>query len=370
MKPEKVSEQDGPFRYVYLAIFEVPGLRLADHDTEPVFVHSYPNLNAKAFLTSNWDSYCVHMDYSDAIAVFMLTGFGGSDPSMASESDFNTKLQYEMQKAQGRRHKEHRSPGCHFIYQAEGDVVEPVDLRAVRRSGQIGWGLDAIDGSVYRDLHKPALHSATTGLSLALVDSSGSPAVNFIADSIYLKGAQGLTIYCRTIQVGSATAFTTCDGGSAIAQTTSSYVPALLSESSIETAVSLFVQSQRKENDNLRAFIAAWSALELLVNRLFKLRSAEWTNLLTKKALPIWDKCLKGVSFEEYRLRDRFFAVACIFDIDGAKLDSAEFVDANTKRSSFYHVGGVLETGLPTHTVQNLFRKYLRRAIESPSYNQ
>jgi hypothetical protein len=63
----------------------------------------------------------------------------------------------------------------------------------------------------------------------------------------------------------------------------------------------------------LRAFIAAWSALELLINRLARVYQADFAAILkTGTVLPAWEKDLKDLAPEKYRMRDRFFCVACV----------------------------------------------------------
>jgi len=154
--------------------------------------------------------------------------------------------------------------------------------------------------------------------------------------------------------------------GTATIEKTNAYIPAMIGDTRIETAIYLFVQSQRKENDNLRAFIAAWSALELIINRLSKLVRADWQSRLRESALPIWDKNLLDVPAEEYRMRDRFFSVACVLDAESAESDSQTFTRANSMRSDFYHRLDVQEGDLPTSDVRELFRKYLKLGLSYP----
>jgi hypothetical protein len=125
------------------------------------------------------------------------------------------------------------------------------------------------------------------------------------------------------------------------------------------------VQSQKKENDNLRSFIAAWSALELLVNRLSKVVRSEWEEVLQTGAAPSWDIDLRNLPPEGYRMRDRFFSVACVLDPVAATTDTDAFIRVNNMRSGFYHRMEVREQDLPTNDVQMLFRKYLRLGLSA-----
>ena len=276
---------------------------------------------------------------------------------------FRHNLDRESNVVREKRHKEQKSSGCYLVYKAEGDILEPVRLHATRKFGKIGFGIDAIRGELYRETHRTALHSTATALSLAVAETNGSPETHFIGDVIYLTGRNGLVVYCRTVQMGAAAVVTTSPPSSDSLNKANVFIPAMINDSRIETAISLFVQSQKRENDNLRAFITAWSALELVVNRLSKVIRPEWENLIGKEVLPRWDKDLADVLVEDYRMRDRFFSVACVLDLQSAGSDSDMFNRINDKRSGFYHRLDVQEKDLPTHDVRTLFRKYLKLGL-------
>ena len=376
-KLSRLKEDDGPFTYVYLAVTAIPGMKYPDNIGETVPVHSFTERNAEAFLTPNWDMYCAHMDRSNAIAILLLTAFHGQRrfawlsqywdflvfKFLGIEVGFVRNLKRETARIRKQRHKEQKSPGCYLVYRAEGALVEPPDLSVARRAGNIGFGIDNIRRDPYRKIHKPALHATVTALSMAIANSNGSPHTDFIGDVIYLKGKEDLTFYCRIMEMGSLSA--TISSKSAIdhLESAKEYIPAMLDDNSIETAISLFVQPQNKGNGNLRSFIAAWSALELIVNRLSKTTGPKWCELLSTGSIPVWDKDLKNVLPPNYRLRDRFFAVACVLNQSTAVADADVFVRANDKRSDFYHRMGVKEEALPTNDVQMLFRKYLRLSL-------
>ncbi|MDL2124672.1 MAG: hypothetical protein LWX51_16700 [Deltaproteobacteria bacterium] len=377
--PDLVGEEHGPFTYTYLAIAAVPGMRLSDDTEGHLDFCSLPEWNAEVFLTEDWDTHCVHIDRSAALAYLMLTGFRGRKRFgrlsvywhklmvflFGGEKVFRDRLERETIAARARRHENHKSPRCYLVYRAMGDLIQPVPLNAARRFGNIGFGIDAIQGVPYREQHRRALHSSATALSLALVDTNGSPHIHFFQDLIYLTGKDGFTLYSHTLEMGAATLIISSLSSAGCIDTAKSYIPRMINDNRIEIAISLFVESQNKKNDNLRSFIAAWSALELLINRLSKVARAEWRSLLETRmsTLPPWDRNLVEVSSEEYRMRDRFFSVTCVLDLDSAQADSEAFIRINDVRSGFYHRMEVRDKDLPTNDVQTLFRKYLRLGL-------
>ena len=376
-EPLPLNEEDGPFSYIYLAVMAVPGMHLPESVDDGVQFCAFPEVNAEAFLTLDWDTYCVHMDRSDALAHLMLSAFMGRArfgklsaywhrllvSLRGRERMFRFDLEKETTAVRNTRHKNHKSSGCYLIYRGEGDVLEPVRLHAARKYGDLGFGIDAVRGEPYREIHRPALHSTATALSLAIAETNGSPETHFIGDIIYLSGKNGLVVYSRTIQMGEVCVVTSSPPSTERLRKAKFYIPAMINDSRIETAISLFIQSQKRENDNLRAFISAWSALELVVNRFSKVVRPKWENLLENDVLPKWDKNLKGMLVEDYRMRDRFFSVTCVLDLNSASGDSEMFNRINDIRSGFYHRLDVRDKDLPTHDVRTLFRKYLRLGL-------
>jgi hypothetical protein len=377
--PLPIREEDGPFSYVYLSVSAVPGMRLSNEDSAYLRLRSFPDLNAEAFLTEEWDAYCAHMETSNALALLMLTGFHGQPRwrrlsryvdrllvhILGVEAIFRRNLDREMMVAYQQRRTTYKSPGCYLVYRGAGELIEPMDYSSARRFGNIGFGIDAIRGEPYRAIHRRAFHGAATALSLALANTHGSPDTHLIGDIIYLKGKGDLVVYSRTLEMGMATLVTSSHLRNQDISEAQQYIPVMLNDDHVEVAISLFVQSQKKENDNLRSFIAAWSALELLINRLCRVIRADWDKLLQSETALNWDRDLRNVPPEDYRMRDRFFSVASVLDPAATSTDVDTFIRANGMRSGFYHRMEVRERDLPTNDVQTLFRKYLSLSLSA-----
>lgn len=375
-EPTPITEEDGPFSYSYIAVMGVPGIRLDDADDD-LHLFSFPELSATAILTKDWDQHCRHIDRSSAIALLLLTAFRGRTRFkrisvwtnslfrrlFGTTSLFERNLAREERNSQIARHKEHTSPGCYLVYRANGALLEPPQLQSARRIDRMGFGFDVINGEQYRSIHSAVLHAVATSISLLIDQGTGCPEINEIGDIILLKGNDDLILYPRRIEMGAVGVVTSASPNATALGELRQYVAFIAADRRIETAVSLFVQSLRRDGDNLRAFIPAWSALELLVNRLARIVRKDWETLLQGANLPDWDKTLAGVSPEEYRMRDRFFSVACTLNLEGASDDCVKFNRSNNLRSGYYHRNEVRELDLPTEEIRSLFRKYLALAI-------
>jgi hypothetical protein len=381
-KNVKLEAHDGPFRYVYVSISAVPGLQLSKQASDGAgtrIIRSFPELGGEAFLTNDCESVALHIDRSTAIGTLLLTGLMGparfgrlstyyrrlAKHILGEYWTFARALRREAVMSRESRLKNFAGPGCYLVYRAEGQLLEPASLASARRIGDIGFGFDVVNGKAYRALHKRAVHSTATALSLSLTEHTGSPETRLLCEVIYLTGPGGLVVYPKTITMGAAGIVITNQNPDEAIQAATITVPILMADEKLDGAVSLFVQSQIKSHDNLRAFIPAWSALELLINRLSRLYRDKWVQMLVDatNSLPAWDQDLKTIPLDEYRMRDRFFAVACVLDIGSAETDSKEFVDINNKRSGYYHTMETAEQDLPTQRSQNLFRRYLKLAL-------
>lgn len=368
-----------------MSITAVPSLKLPDGVTQLDLV-TFPDRNAIAFLTHDWDHHCLHLDRSAAIGGLLLTAFNGTGRSKWSrhlnrlkrklagvERTFHRNLVREAALAASRRKDAHSTSGCYLIYVANAlDLMEPPKLDAARRFGKVGFGIDTIHGAPYRSIHEPAVHATASALAAILAKTTGSSETHHVGDVLFMEGKDELVIYCKFFSAGSPTILVTRSPESLELEDVSDYVNAILSDDVLRAATSLLVQSQLKENRNIESFAAAWAALELFTKSLSMKISPQWAALLADNSFSIpveTNRDLKGVSFREYTLRDRFLAIACVLNLAEAPTSYKEFSEIYSDRNDFYHAGGVKAEQLPTSQTQSLFHKYLRLAMEAGTYN-
>lgn len=375
-QPMNIEQSEGPFRYEYVSVSHVLGAKLPDGSSDPLQIAHFPDMNATAYLTHDWDKPFFHIDRANSVGTLLLTAFVGTKRFKKLWRYVNRLLQWifgpewvfmRNMKAQTaiirkRRVKDHSGPGCCLVYQAQGQVEQPVNLRASRKLPEVGVALDAFDGSVVREEHKFNVRSVATAVSIAMTDTNGSPEIRFLTDNIHLLSKDEIVIYVRTIKMGAAGLVVTTMPSEEFVATVEAYSAALCADSKLSSAASLFALSQHKSNDNLRSFIASWSAFELLIFNLEKKNRDVFQKLLQSDyfALPAWDKDLRVTEIADYRLRDRFYAVACSTNLTEAVADTGKFNELNSKRNDYYHRFKIGDTELPAHDIQSLFRKYLK----------
>jgi hypothetical protein len=375
--PLRIQEEDGPFEYVYLSIAFVPGIKLPTDSKDSIILYRFPEFGAQAFLTNSSDDYIIHMHRSDGIAYLLLTGLTGHkrfgrisvywnkmlSKIFGKKKNFEKQLHRQTELGRKKYIKQNKNTGSYLIYRANGKEVQPNEITKGRRIGNIGFGIDIISGKDYRELHKASMHATATALSLSLLDTNCSPKIEFGRDIIYFKGNKGLRIYPRSLSMGTANIFISSPPQKDLSGKIESFVPKMLEDRRLQTAIALYIESQKTGVDNLRAFISIWSALELLINRLSKKVRPKWNEFLEKGDLPEWDKNLKNIELQKYRQRDRFFSVACVLSYDSVKIDTKTFNMINDRRSAFYHQKSIDEKDLPTVDTRSLFQKYLKLGL-------
>jgi len=373
-KPNKLTEDDCPFTYEYTAMASVPGIKLPQQTKNDIQFYAFPHLGSEVILTRDIDQYFLHLDRSAALGSLLLSAFRGTSrfgklsvllhkleiQLFGAEKVFKRRLAREANLIKEERKKEMGSLDCFIVYRARGKTIEDIRTHATRKFAEIGFGIDAFSIAPYRELHSRAFHSSITAISLALENVNGSSDIHFLSDGIHMVNKHGLLLYSRTVKMGAVSVVSTQLQNDDNLKLASSYLPVMAKDRQLETAISLFVESQRKDSDTLRKFISSWSALELLVNRISKLIRKQWEEVLeSEKKLPYWDRELKGVLPKDYRMRDRFYSIACFLNAESADKDINKFTNINQIRSKYYHQGNVDIEALPVEESQKLFRKYL-----------
>ena len=114
----------------------------------------------------------------------------------------------------------------------------------------------------------------------------------------------------------------------------------------------------------LRSFLAAWTALEIFVNKVFGDYEDRLFGELTEGPYPEARRehlaRMREVMKDKYRLADKFAIIICQLCPNDADQDLAAFRKAKELRDDLSHGTEVTEPALPVAIVQGLIRKYLR----------
>ena len=169
-------------------------------------------------------------------------------------------------------------------------------------------------------------------------------------------------IYTFTVEFGAAKLSLATPLTDAVLSSATKHISKLSDEKALTRPISLLSTSLERGTDELEAFIAAWSALEIFVNATFKTTyELRWFDIMQDgapiSAKPVFQR-FKDVMSDKYRLADKFLIIASVLDSDSATTNAENFRNLKSVRDNLSH-GLETPTHLPTEAVQNLLFKYL-----------
>jgi hypothetical protein len=138
----------------------------------------------------------------------------------------------------------------------------------------------------------------------------------------------------------------------------------ILKAENLERVVRLYTQSLDRATDNYRSFIAAWSALEILIRKIFptyqRLLSVELQKVSQAPGLHAYLDRVSEVMNGRHNIADKFSIISVFLDDEGKPDEMKTFRGLKDVRDRLFHGEEIPEETLPTGEVQRLFDKYLR----------
>lgn len=342
----------------YISIHKVLGATALPQDTEAACIlrNDLPMLTAT--LVRNPEPYFVHIDRSVTLREQFLRGLFGSGNGAGP----NEALATGIADIKSRRAKE-TAPGVFLVF--EGEIEAPTLTPGARRDTEdFTVCFDAVAKPEIRQVFDGSLKSTIAALSLSLLGAS-SRSVQKLGEEVYLvdtltqKPTYSFTVtgFAPTVSISGPMTTVVISEAAALALQ-------LLADRKLARPVSLLLTSLEKETDELQSFIAAWSALEIFVNAMFKSTyEARWFKIMEdgapESSEPFFER-LKDVMNDKYRLADKFVVIASVLDSAGAKVDYLEFSKIKKVRDGLLHALDSPLSALPIGIVQNLLLKYVK----------
>jgi len=132
--------------------------------------------------------------------------------------------------------------------------------------------------------------------------------------------------------------------------------------------VRLYAHSLNTATDNYRSFIAAWSALEILVGKIFPtyqpLLVMELRQIRQPPGVQVYLNRVAEVMEDKHTLADKFSVISMFLNDEGQPEEEVEkFRRLKKVRDLLFHGEDISEESLPMKEVQQLFDKYLRNHL-------
>ncbi len=203
-----------------------------------------------------------------------------------------------------------------------------------------------------------------TAVNLSLCARFDLQTITRITDKVVYFRDDGKPVYSFKLLGGAATLFVSRPP---TADQLAGLLPlyrALSADQSLSRVQSLIQASMNTDDDKLRAFLAAWTALEIFVNKQFAEYDARFFRRIAGEtqsaARQQYLNRIRDVMKDKYGLRDRFAAIAFQLAPDTADDDLETFGGVARHRHHLAHGEPVDEPTLPVADARNLAIKYLR----------
>jgi len=344
-------------RYTFLSAYAIQGIAHPTGETDVPLFHD-PAKGIRVWLTADAVTHLHLLNRHLALLSMMLRAMVGSPLT----ADFPDTLVSETAKV-ARQRSDSIGTDPVVIVEVTGEVDAAIPHNA-REIQDFIVCFDAFDKKTL----KSRLASQVSAVLTALRIGTGTP-LEFrqISDGSYLRTEDGRVVHSASAEAGGLGGYVSHRLSEEQKQRIQADVPLALGAGSLERVLRLHAQSLGKPMDNYRAFLAAWSALEILVGKLIpiyhQLLATDLRGLGPSPGLHAYLDRVAAVMADKYNLADKFAVLSVYLDDTGAQDEVRAFRELKGFRDRLSHGEEVDETALPTRDVQRLFDKYLRNHL-------
>lgn len=334
-------------QYTFISVFAlVGGFSVSSGEDEYEVTR---DATSEALLTRSVDRHCLELDRSTGFAVLMLKGFSKLD-----NKDFDDALENEVKRIQETR-SQTVGQNLALVIKFTGDANLDLTGPKVEKSNFVAC-FDAIDKSQITDRHAPAVRAITTSFCL---ESKSTCNIKNVLSGVYFRDEQGRAVYSYTATGYPPSVYVssriTTDNLRSIAERATQ----MLGLPELSKICRLYVEMLNQADDQLRAFLLGWTALEVFVNKTFNQYERKLFEDITSQTPSIsnYIKRVLDVMKGKYGLADKFGLIAGLLSEQTCEEDVRRFRDIKKIRDTIHE--GIQESALPVSDLQVLLSKYL-----------
>jgi hypothetical protein len=312
-----------------------------------------------AVLTNEPDSYLYEHDLALKIAEALLAGLFAAE----AISDLDNWLANKIGLLQQSR-KDRFGNRPYLIFGRESDEDVTLDLH--REFDTFVVCFDAIDKRRVQQESAAMISRLLASVALHIGDVDG---YDKVAESVTLKREDGKTVFTFSPSAGGVKVITENIPTDIQDKISASY-DAMEHNPVLERTINLMSFSVEQHQNRFRAFVASWTAMELLVNKLFPDYERGLFGQLTdteSEAERSYFARISEVMRDKYRLLDKFALVALSLSPDTADGDLQCMKQIVEIRNDLVHKHSVRDEQLPLESLQQLLRKYMAKYLDVTS---
>lgn len=340
--------------YKYTVVYRLEGISNSNLDEDKI-VYQNEDSGITVVLTSDVNRHCLIIDRGLACAsLFLGLIFRGE-----KIQELSAAIDSEITKIQEERLSKNKS-GAYAVIIISGQAELDIKENLHKEIDQFSISFDAIDKEFIRSQHEETIHAIVASLAI-----STNPEYNVerIARGICFFDANDKPLYTYTLQAGRARLTVAkpvdLDKEMEIARV----IGLSNANMQLKTPFRLLTLSLETTQDNLRAFISAWSALEILTNKVFPVYEEQFIAGIVddhnSHGVNNFLGRIKDVMKDKYRLTDKFSLVASFLSSDITE-DIELFKSLKKVRDNISHGKEFDEEELPVEDARKLASKYLK----------
>jgi hypothetical protein len=353
----RIAEEDVKYRYT--ALFSIKGLSLPPAEDEKVLVLG-PAAGLRAILTSQPNSHTFEGDRSLAVARLMLQALFNSEPT---GNEFKQRVASAVEELRAARQKEFgSSPFLVVIGEGEVPSFNPMHEKDAEDF------IVCFDGADKGEI-RARFHDKLTALLNSMISEAESViGIRRVADPVVFFREDGRPVYSYTFSAGSVGAYVSRPLTDDRVQAIGELYRLLAANTTLPRVQRLIRSSLETEDDPLRSFLAAWSAFEIFVNKVFATYEARFFESVLEEGHPEVQRKYLGrireVMQDKYRLKDKFAAISFQLSPGTGDEDLKTVIQVKNTRDDLSHGESVDEMSLPVKSIRDLASKYLRLHVE------
>lgn len=352
-----VRAHEAIMRYTFLSAQCIQGVTHQSGEPDIVLFEDQVR-GIRVFLTADAIPHLRLVSRHLALLSMMLRGMIGNPLS----GEFTELLATEIAKVE-QQYRDAISYDPVVIIEVVGDVEATVPENS-REIQDFYICFDAFDKKALRTRHQSEVSAVLTALRTG---TNAQYEFRQVVEGSYLTTDSGRVVHSASFEGGTPNMYVsrriTPDQLAQVAID----IPLTLQAGSLERVMRLHAQSMNKSVDNYRSFIAAWSAIEILIGKLFpvyqRLLAAELRAVSEAPGLHAYLDRVANVMGDKYNIADKFAVLSVYLDDENSKDEVRIFRELKGVRDRLSHGEEIDDSGLPTVDIQRLFEKYLRNHL-------
>ena len=342
--------------YVYLSSHQILGISHPPNSSD-IVLWEQSNPYRRLTLTNNLSEHIEYLDRQAALALMMLKGLFG-EPNV---DNFHSSLNKHISQIREKR-ADSKTPVV--VFEAHGEVEAKFEKAGKELDDfEVRW--DVFDKDAVRESH---ISEVSASLSAIRVSTHNDCRFQVICDGSYLIKPDSKIVHSITAKMGSLNAYVSRKLSNVEIDRIGTFISSILEKPDICKVTELFSMALEDKRDRFQGFVTAWSALEILIGKLFRKYEtklfSEFSNTINAPGMEMYLGRVKTVMNGRYTLVDRFSVLSIFLGGDDAGEDIESFKKCKDIRDSIFHGKQISDELLPLEDVRALIDKYLYGFLE------